>query len=167
MTARRNDEFLLFVNHASPRLSKLAWALTGSDGGADDLLQEALVRTYAKWRAIAHQEIDPYRYARRIMLNLTTDSVRAKARRRLAESRWVSERSTSPPAAPATDGDPAELVARLTAHQRRVITCRFLEDMSVRDTADELDITENNVKVTTNRALAALRSILTLEETHG
>ena len=166
MPSHRDDEFDAFVTTDSPRLSRLAWVLAGSDGAADDLLQEALLRTYGKWNAIGQRDIDAYQYTRRTMLNLTTDSLRGRARRHLAETRWASQRATSDQSKPSPQVAAADLVARLTAHQRRVVTCRFLEDMSVRQTADELGITENNVKVTTNRALAALRGVLTLEELH-
>lgn len=167
MPSHRDEEFDAFVTTDSARLSRLSWVLAGADGAADDLLQEALLRTYSRWSSIVQRDVDPYQYARRTMLNLTTDSWRSRVRRRRAEARWASELATTERSDPPTPQvAAAELVARLTAHQRRVISCRYLEDMSVRQTATELAITENNVKVTTNRALAALRGALTLEESH-
>lgn len=48
----------------------------------------------------------------------------------------------------------------LTEDQRHVIVLRFLEDFSIRETATIMGITESNVKVIQNRAVAALRKAL-------
>ncbi len=53
--------------------------------------------------------------------------------------------------------DPAERVKRLMqalpAHYRDVLTCRFLLDLSISETATRLGLTEANVKVLQFRAL--------------
>lgn len=48
----------------------------------------------------------------------------------------------------------------LTVQQRHVIVLRFLEGLSVRETAAIIGKTDDNVKVSQNRAIAALRKAL-------
>lgn len=53
----------------------------------------------------------------------------------------------------------------LTADQRHVIILRFLEDMSLKETAGILGKSVNHIKVIQNRAIASLRKvIISLEE---
>jgi len=54
-------------------------------------------------------------------------------------------------------GEPNERVKRILAalpeHFREVLTCRFLLNLSIRDTASRMGLTEANVKVLQHRAL--------------
>jgi len=54
----------------------------------------------------------------------------------------------------ATSGDTLrQVLAQLPDHYQRVLTLRFLESLSIKETAAEMGITENNVKVLQLRAL--------------
>lgn len=67
---------------------------------------------------------------------------------------WYSEDTS--PAYQSTSDAPVRverLLARLNPVQRRVLECRFLEGRSLHETAQELGMTEGNVKVVQHRAL--------------
>ena len=73
----------------------------------------------------------------------------------------IPERAAEEPPEPsATSADTLrQVLAQLPDHYQRVLTLRFLEGLSIKETAAEMGITENNVKVLQLRALrrAALR----------
>ena len=52
------------------------------------------------------------------------------------------------------------IMNNLTVDQRHVVILRFMEGFSLKETATIIGITVNNVKVTQNRAVAALRQAL-------
>jgi RNA polymerase sigma factor (sigma-70 family) len=96
----------------------------------------------------------------------------ALMRKLIDESRrpWRRERSVEVlPETSWTHDDPGERMAVLDAlralpkRQRAVMVLRFWDDLSVRDTAATLGISEGTVKSHTARGLAALR--LSLERT--
>lgn len=67
---------------------------------------------------------------------------------------WYAEELTySPQADSQAQQRVARILARLTEAQRRVLELRFLEGKSLVETAQELGITEGNVKVLQHRAL--------------
>lgn len=64
-------DFTAFVEQAQPRLSRVAVLLTGNRTAAEDLLQEAVIRTFLTWGRIRPE--GAYSYARKILVNLNTD----------------------------------------------------------------------------------------------
>ena len=72
--AGRDAAFTAFMTRATPSLLRTAWLLTGSHDAAHDLVQGALVKTYAVWHKV--REPDALPYARRILINQRTDTWR-------------------------------------------------------------------------------------------
>jgi len=154
---RSPDGFAEFVQSRSPSLLRAAWLLTGDVGKAEDLLQAVLARAWRNWRRIRHDG-NPEAYVRR-MLYTTYLS--------WWQRRWRGEVPAEVvPDGPAL-GDLAGESAirdamrrgldRLSPRQRAVLVLRFLEDLSVAETAALLDCTAGTVKTQTSRALAAMR----------
>jgi DNA-directed RNA polymerase specialized sigma24 family protein len=67
-----------FVSRSSRGLLRTAYLLTGDRGQADDLLQMTLVRTGQRW---ASAQTAPAAYAHRVLVNLSHDWRRGRARR--------------------------------------------------------------------------------------
>jgi RNA polymerase sigma-70 factor (sigma-E family) len=142
-------------------LLRTAYALVGDYGHAEDMLQTALLRTARRW-AVARNA--PEAYVRQVLVNLCRDRMRW-LRRRPRES-VLAENAGLPGV---VDGL-AEQVGRqrsliqalmaLPAGQRHVVVLRFLEDLSVAETAELLGISQGTVKSYTARALSSLRVIL-------
>lgn len=132
----------------------------GDTAWADDVVQECLValhrarHTYDPARPFA-----PWLYA--IAQNRLVDALRAQRRRMLRElhpdEHWPEpgRRATQERDALATDVRKA--VAGLPDRQRQVIELLKFEDLSVREVADRLGMSESNVKVTAHRGYRALR----------
>jgi RNA polymerase sigma-70 factor (sigma-E family) len=159
--SRIDEGFDAFVISRSKRLLGLATLLTGDKHDGEDLLQSALLKLALNWSRATD---NPDAYARQIVINLARDRGRRIKRRpeRLGE---VPER---PSAAADEDqmGNRDELLAALRAlpaRQRETVVLRYLDDMSVTDTAAVLGCSEGTVKSNTSKALAGLRGVLTAD----
>jgi RNA polymerase sigma-70 factor (sigma-E family) len=154
-------EFSAFVARDGGQLLGFAFLLVGNRHDAEDLVQQALLRTAGRWPA-ARQS--PAGYSRTVLLNLVRDRWRARQRRH-AETLFPD--LTALPSA--SDASAAVLdrqlllraCRRLPLQQRAVLVLRFWEDRSVEETATVLGCTAGTVKSHTYRALARLREALT------
>ena len=72
--AERDAQFTEFMRQATPSLSRTAWLLTGDADRAHELVQAALVKTYAAWPKVRRDSA--LAYARRTLINQRTDSWR-------------------------------------------------------------------------------------------
>lgn len=159
-----DDEFTAFVAAHQADLLRTAWLLVGDTHRAEELTQQALVRTYAAWSRAGSG--DPLAYTRRVLVNLRTDSWRRRRREVLVDE--LPEDASglgTPPArdAAADHADRDRLVralAALTPKQRRVVVLRHLVGLPEAEVADHLGVSVGTVKSTSSRALALLRDAL-------
>jgi RNA polymerase sigma factor (sigma-70 family) len=152
------DEF--FAASWDPCLRAVV-ATTGNMMLAEDQTAEAFARAWASWRKVSRHPA-PRAWVVRTALN--------------AGASWWHRRSketalTSEDIAAADSGvaglDVAVLTAlrRLPARQREVIALRVFLDLDVETTASQLGIAPGTVRAHLSRAMAALRSELTLAMT--
>lgn len=150
-----------FVEDRSTALLRTAFLLTGDRGHAEDLLQTALLRTLRRWPKARGA---PEAYARQVLVNLSKDRLRARGRR-------PAETAMPPDVTglPAVEGGydritdrrvVLDALAELPLRQRQVVVLRFVEDLSVEQTADLLGCSSGTVKSQTARALTRLRELL-------
>lgn len=166
---RRADtdaEFTEFLTARSSQLYRSAYLLTTSPHAAEDLLQAALVKTYAAWSRVRRAD-DPVAYVHGVLIK----TFLSERRRRSS-----SELPTAEPAlleGPGRTTDPTDRVAlmtvlaRLAPLDRAVVVLRFWEDRSVAQTAADLELTEAAVKNRSLRALRTLRELLAETTHHG
>ena len=159
---RRMDldaEFTAFMSEHTSTLRYTAWLLVGDGERADELVQQALVRTYGAW---SRARTDPLAYTRRVLVNLRTDTWRRHRREVLTAPDEMPDArvdAAGPGQAEARDRL-LRALAHLTPYQRRVIVLRYLVDLSEADVAADLGVTVGTVKSTASRSLAALRTAL-------
>lgn len=145
-------------------LLRPAYLLCGDWAGAEDLVQETLVRLYLAWPRVDRDVADVRAYARAVLVR----EFLGRARRR---SRRVEVLYARPPEVAAgylgdtaTDAVERDAVRRVLAglapRQRAVVVLRFFEDLDVAETARLLGISPGTVKSQTHDALAALRTRL-------
>lgn len=165
----RNDEaeYTELVHRIWPRLSRTARVLARSQADADEALSLALERIYAKWRLVRRAD-NPEAYALGILARAVADTHRRGwlTRTRLTGDpteldRWAAEADP----ASGTVEHLALLTAmrRLPERQRAVVALRYLDDLSVADTADALGVTEGTVKRACSDGLANLRRFMEVE----
>lgn len=153
----RGSDFDGFVVAASPGLLRMSVALTGDRSAAEDLLQDVLERLYVAWPRVD----DPSAYARRALVNASTNRWRLRGRR---PERPLDD-APEPLVSDRTDehGRRDELVravATLPGRQRAVVVLRFLADLSEAETAKLLGCSVGTVKSQTARALTKLRELI-------
>ncbi len=154
-------EFEEFARRTADRLVRTAYLLCRDRGHAEDLVQVTLVRTARRWRTARG---NPDAYARRVLVNLAHDRRRNLGRRPVEAPLEIDVATGSEPA----DHEPlVEAVRTLPQGQRAVVVLRFLDGLSVAETADALGCSTGTVKSQTHRALATLRRALATTPTGG
>ena len=152
----RRSEFVTFYRSAKDPCYRALCATVADPNEADDLLAEAFSRAWAHWRTVRTHPV-PEAWIVRTALNLHRDRWRRSRR-------VVIARPTDPTAVAPIDEfvDPALLAAirALPERQREVVALRVLLDLSVEQTAAELDIAPGTVTTHLRRALATLRAQL-------
>ncbi len=155
----RDDEFAAFMVGAAPALARTAWLLCGDAHQADELVQQALVRTYLAWDRARERE--PLAYARRVLANQRVTTWRRRRREVLLGPAGMPETPVSGAQDAHADRDQlVRALALLTPRQRRVVVLRHLEGLSEKEVADDLGVSVGTVKSTASRALVTLRGAL-------
>jgi RNA polymerase sigma-70 factor (sigma-E family) len=140
------------------RLHRLGYWLTGDWGQAEELAQEALVRTWWRWPVVRRLD-RPGDYARRVLVNRH----RSLRRRALVEARHAARMRVEVVAPFDGHEDAAVLAAalrRLSPRQRAVVVLRYYEDLTEQETARVLGVSVGTVKSQHRDALTRLRSLL-------
>jgi RNA polymerase sigma-70 factor (sigma-E family) len=151
------NDFAQFVVAREQALRRTAWLLTGDWGLAEDLVQTALARTWARWERINRRD-DPEVYVRRVMVTTWTTWCRR---------RWRGEKaSPAVPDVPAGEDMASEVAMRmalrdalkgLNRRQRAVLVLRIYDDLPEAQVAQMLNCSVGTVKSAASRALARLR----------
>jgi RNA polymerase sigma-70 factor (sigma-E family) len=141
-------------------LKRQAFLLCGDDSQAEDLVQEAMVRAFARpLRAPRPGAVEAY--VRVIMVRLFIDGTRRR-------SRWnrVAWQLTGPAVAP----DPADQVVTqdvlftalggLSPRQRACVVLRYYQDLPVAQIASALGVAEGTVKGYLSEAMTRLAAQL-------
>ncbi|KRC64326.1 hypothetical protein ASE12_05810 [Aeromicrobium sp. Root236] len=153
-------EYSEFAQSVWPQLYRSAVMIVRDRQLAEDLVQIALVKTYIAWPRL-RETGKASAYTRRVMVNVAHDWFRKRS--------WTHEDTVNTAidaeahagdhaAALVNRVDLADLLRTLPLGQRSVLALRFLDDLSVQETADILNITTGTVKSQTADALAALRT---------
>jgi RNA polymerase sigma-70 factor (sigma-E family) len=151
-----------FAGEHSSRLARLGHALTGDAEIGEDLAQEALYKLWKRWDRVAEGG-NPWPYAARILVLQWRSWRRIKWR---SESVGMTDKGEKSAEAvtPFEHIDEALLIrtclARLAPRQRAVIVLRYLEDLSVAETAEVMGCTAGSVKSQSSKALAKIRLAL-------
>jgi RNA polymerase sigma-70 factor (sigma-E family) len=148
------QDFEAFALARSGDLYRQAWALCGDRHGAEDLVQETLAKVFVKWRRID----TPYAYSQRTLLRTYLSRRR---RRSSSEQPWAEMPETADVEDSMGNTDLRmqllEALGELPALDRAVLVLRFLEDLSVAETAERLALSQGAVKNRSLRALARMR----------
>jgi RNA polymerase sigma-70 factor (sigma-E family) len=160
---RLGPEFDEFVRRFGTPLLRTAVLLTGDRADAEDLAQQAFIRTAGRWSAA---RTAPEAYARRVLINLVRDRQRDAARRPRTVVAEIGDRPV-PSAEESVDvrDELLATLAKLPTRQRAVLVLRFLEDLPAADVAALLNCSEGTVRSQTFHALVRMRELLPLETT--
>lgn len=143
------------------RLKGYAYVLCGSNEEAEDLVHDALVKLFGASRT-PPEPLARSAYLRRTILNLYLDRNRRTARFRGLRRELVpsNELFDFTPGVLA-NRDIGEALRTLSPRQRACLVARFMNEMSIAETASALGCAEGTVKRHISDALARLRPLLT------
>lgn len=154
--AERDEQFTAFMAAHQDHLLHTAWLLTGDAHRAEELVQQALVRTYSSWDRVS---TDRLAYTRRTLVNLRVDTWRRRRREVLTSE--LPERGGDDAHAPTDDRDQlVRALALLSPRQRRIVVLRHLVGLPEAEVAAELGVSVGTVKSTASRGLQRLRESL-------
>lgn len=140
-----------------------ATLLTGSRPAAEDVVQQALIAVFSKRRRFDHIGAAEA-YVRRAISTTFLDTQRGRRRARAMEQRFAA---TAPPHHEDPEPEGAQLervVATLPPRVRACVVLRFMDDLSVRETAQALGLSEGAVKRYVSDGLRALNAALGTNE---
>lgn len=157
MSRRDPADFAEFVAARSSSLQRAAYLMVGERQLAQDLLQEALTKTYVAWPRLR----DPSKaeaYTRKVITTTAISWYRRKS--------WQGERPTETLPETSTEGHDETVAQRewlwaalqeLPPRQRAAIVLRFYEDLTEAQTAAAMDCAVGTVKSQVSAGLAKLR----------
>ncbi|WP_213002749.1 SigE family RNA polymerase sigma factor [Winogradskya consettensis] len=158
----RDTEFRNFVTAQMEPLRGLAYLTCGDWQAAEDAVLTVLAKLYVKWRRIDN----PGAYARTAVVRAAIDETRRPWwRREHAQSDAMPDRAHPVDATSSVDERLRIRAAlqKVPARLRAVLTLRYLEGLSVQETAEALGCPEGTIKSYTSRGLEALRNVLGAE----
>lgn len=161
----KEAEFASFMARSTPALARTAWLLCGDTHVAEELVQQALMKTYLAWPKARQGE--PLAYARRVLANLRIDRWRRQRREVLMASDTLPDRSGggSDPADRHAERDRlSRALLTLPTKQRRIVVLRHLEGLTEREVAETVGVTVGTVKSTASRGIARLRDLLQADD---
>ena len=154
LTAQVEDVTTLFNLHYA-RLVRSLTVICGNSEEAADAVQEAFVKAHLKWRKISTYD-DPVGWIRRVAINKVRDGHRSRVRRDRAVER-MGHQTVLTSEMPATD-EVAELLSTLPKQQRVAAAMFYVEQLSVLEIAEALEISEGAVKFHLHQARQKLRA---------
>ena len=158
--ARRDDDFVAFVDARSAALLRTARLLTAGDQhAAEDLLQVALEKAYVAWPRIQRKGAQEA-YVRSILTRAAIDRTRQRSRRGEVVTDEVPDVPVHP-AGPEDRDHVFALLEQLSPRQRAVLVLRYYDDLSEAQIADTLGCSAGTVKAHASRGLAVLRGLAT------
>ena len=155
------SEFAEFVHARAGALHRAAYLMVGDPQLAQDLVQEALAKTYVAWPRLRDPR-NAEAYCRKAITTTAISWFRRKS--------WHNERPTehlpdesraAGPEASVTERDAVwRALQQLPPRQRAALVLRFYEDLTEAQTAEAMGCAVGTVKSQVSAALAKLRTQL-------
>ena len=150
----------LYDAHAGP-VWRYVVRLTGDRAGADDVVQETLLRAWRSPRILEQGPSTTRAWMFTVARHIVIDEVRSARRRHERTVDELPERSTGDDTDALFDAIIIqEALASLTADHRAVIVKAYYRGLSIAQTATELGIPDGTVKSRLHYGLRALRLAL-------
>jgi RNA polymerase sigma-70 factor (sigma-E family) len=154
-----SQSFEAWARASGAQLRRAALLLTGNAHDADDLVQDAMVRVYAKWHRVRDMD-NRDGYAHLVLVNRHLSLGRRLQRLRARQDVLAGSELASEAPADTTliaHADLQRALMTLGPRQRAVVVLRYYLDLPDAQVAEILDCTPSTVRTQARRALATLR----------
>lgn len=160
---RAVEPFDTFYQRERPGMVALAYALSRSRLGAEDLAQEALMIAYQRWDEVGRLD-QPAAWVRKVVANNSWSFLRRKKAELRATTRAMVSESSPLAMLPDLSIETWDEVARLPKRQAQVIALYYVAGMSMPEIGELLDCSKETVNTHMRRARTALARRLGTEE---
>jgi RNA polymerase sigma-70 factor (sigma-E family) len=152
--------FVEFAAARAPALHRYAYLLIGDLGHAEDLVQEALTRTYVRWARL-REPSNAEAYTRRAITSIALDWRRRRS--------WAERPRGDVPDLAGTGGHADGVTTRdwvwrelqaLPPRQRAAVVLRYYEDLTLAQTAEVMGCSVGTVKSQVSHGLKRLQARL-------
>jgi RNA polymerase sigma factor (sigma-70 family) len=163
-------DFISFYNQTIPQVYAYMCYRTNNSSDAEDLTAETYEKVIKKWRHLRREDWDRKAWMFRVAHNLVVDYYRKRVRRLWLNLDSIEELT-------AYEDDPedcaihSEELHRIRKYlllvpeqERKVATLRFATDLSYKEIAQVLGLTESNVGTLIYRVIRKLRSYYEQDE---
>ncbi|MGC4779399.1 RNA polymerase sigma factor [Micromonospora chalcea] len=155
------DDFDAFYAATSARVLHQVYAVCGDLGEAQDIVQEAYARAWARWSSLSGYD-SPEAWVRTVAWRLAANRWRSVRR-------WLAARARLGASTEAPEPSPdrvAVLAAlrQLPESQRRVVVLHYLSDLPISEIAETTGMPAGTVKVYLSRARTALAPLLDADD---
>lgn len=148
------------VRDAGPRLAAYGYVLTGNQADAEELVQEAMVKTFARKPRLTDISAAE-QYVRLSMKTTAIDRGRKEARFRKNAHQHVAPTEVHDDVqAISAKVEVSRALTRLSAQQRVAIALRYWDDLTVTEVAHAMKLHPGTVKRYLHEAAAVLRPLL-------
>ena len=165
VTRRRRSEFDQFFLAHYDGIVRSVTFVCGDRERAADATQEAFIRAFDRWTRVRKYG-NPAAWVRRIAINVTRDEHRSVSRRARREALADAPPTElpGPDAADRLDSSPAlDALRSLPDRQRAIAALYYLDDLSIADISDTLEIAEGTVRFHLSQARTRLRAGLDID----
>lgn len=152
------DDFAALVEREYVALVRVAVIIVGDEGIAEEVVQEAFARAFARWRRISHYE-RPGAWVRLVTVRL---SLRAAAQRKRDSTAPVPDVGVEDRA---PDAALHAAISGLGEEERAAVVLHYLCDLPVDEVARTLGAKPGTIRVRLHRARAKLAGAMTEEVT--
>lgn len=156
---REDDRVVELLLAGVPEAHRLASWILRDPVGAEDAVQEALLRAWSRRRTIHFELGEPHRWFMRIVVNVCRDELRRRRRQPVTTIEPAAEPGWTPAAA--EDMGPA--IARLNDDEQIVLGLRYGRDLTIPQIAAQTGLPEGTVKSRLHYALEHVRAALDAE----
>jgi RNA polymerase sigma-70 factor, ECF subfamily len=159
--AASRESFESFYRREFRAVVALAYALSGSRGGAEDLAQEAFLAAHKRWEQISAYD-KPEAWVRRVLANKAVSAFRRRMVEARALARLAGQRHSLPEMEPEDEAFWSH-VRRLPRQQAQAVALFYVEDRPVAEIAQVLGCSPATAKVHLFRGRQTLAKVLGAE----
>lgn len=161
MAEHRGDRVLTdLVRDRGRALTSYAFLLTGDVAGAQDLVQDALVKVFVRTRSGFTPDVAEA-YVRRTILTLYVDGFRRREHLTSLQHLVASRETGDGPECTAPDRiDLRAALGSLAPQERAAVVLRFYEDLTVPQIAEQMQLSPGTVKRYLSNAVGKLETRL-------